>query len=188
MNFWCFPASALALARVFHQIESKRNSASMAPLAWYGAAWFMSAALSLVEVPFDYLMSSIWLLIISIWLLNGSIWLFREYIRSYLTIRLANESNSSTSTDQKPQVACRPSWWRVLDLKREREKEKREKKGKREKKKERGKKKEKKGGKYKLFRFGHIALASFSTVNEGCKKWTRGSNSYNLIFWNRIQL
>ena len=32
MNFWCFPATALALARVFHQIESKRNSAFMAPL------------------------------------------------------------------------------------------------------------------------------------------------------------
>ena len=52
----------------------------------------------------------------------------------------------------------------------EREKEKREKKGNREKKKKRGKKKEKKGEKYKLFRCGHIAVASLSTMIEGCKK------------------
>ena len=51
----------------------------------------------------------------------------------------------------------------------EREKEKREKKRKKREK-ERKRKEKRKGGKYKLFRFGHIALASLSTMIEGCKK------------------
>ena len=51
----------------------------------------------------------------------------------------------------------------------ERKREKKEKKREKERKRKKEKRK-KKGGKYKSFRFGHLALASLSTMIEGCKK------------------